>query len=469
MKRVLSVQTTEYLEKTVKVAGWVHSVRSHGKIFFIDLRDRSGVLQLVFTQKDEGLYKTARKLRPEWVIEVVGEIAKRPKGMINPKIKTGKIELYPQKLEILSKAKTLPFAIDTPGYEISEEKRLKYRYLDLRRERLRKNLEVRQQVIQSIRDFLQKRGFIEVETPMLTKSTPEGARDFLVPSRIYPGKFYALPQSPQQYKQLLMVAGLEKYFQIARCIRDEDPRADRQPEFTQLDLEMSFPTQEDILDLTEKLYISIVKTIFPEKKIQKIPFPRIPYKKAIEKYKSDKPDLRKNKESKTELAFAFIVDFPMFEWKESEKRWDAMHHPFTRPQAEDIEKIKKEPQKILAFQYDFVLNGLEIGGGSLRTFKPEILEAVFEVLGHTKKEARKKFAHLFEAFEYGVPPHGGIAPGLDRFLAIVLNEPNIREVIAFPKTGDSRDLMMDIPASVAKEQLEELNIKTVKTKKKKKK
>lgn len=469
MKRILSNQTTEYLEKTVRVAGWVNSVRSHGKIFFIDLRDRNGILQVVFTQKDEALYKVAKELRPEWVIEVVGEIAKRPKGMINPKIETGKIELHPQKLEILSKAKTLPFAIDTPGYEISEEKRLKYRYLDLRRKRLRKNLEVRQQVIQSIRDFLQKREFVEVETPMLTKSTPEGARDFLVPSRIYPGKFYALPQSPQQYKQLLMVAGLEKYFQIARCIRDEDPRADRQPEFTQLDLEMSFPTQKEILDLTEKLYISIVKTIFPKKKIQKIPFPRIPYKKAIKKYNSDKPDLRKNKESKTELAFAFIVDFPMFEWKESEKRWGAMHHPFTRPQTQDVNKIKKEPQKTLAFQYDFVLNGFEIGGGSLRTSKPEILEAVFEVLGHTKKEARKNFSHLFEAFEYGVPPHGGIAPGLDRFLAIVLNEPNIREVIAFPKTGDSRDLMMNIPSSVPKKQLEELNIKTVKPKKKKKK
>jgi len=294
---------------------------------------------------------------------------------------------------------------------------------------------------------------------MLTKSTPEGARDFLVPSRMYPGKFYALPQSPQQYKQLLMVAGLEKYFQIARCIRDEDPRADRQLEFTQLDLEMSFVTKNEILELTENLYVSLVKKLFPEKKIQKIPFPRITYKKAMEKYKSDKPDLRKNKESKEELAFAFIVDFPMFEWKETEKRWDAMHHPFTRPQTEDVKKIKKEPQNILAFQYDFVLNGYEIGGGSLRTFKPEVLETVFEVLGHTKKEARKKFSHLFEAFEYGVPPHGGIAPGLDRFLAIVLNEPNIREVIAFPKTGDSRDLMMDIPAPVAKEQLKELHIK----------
>ncbi|KPJ71445.1 hypothetical protein AMJ50_02050, partial [Parcubacteria bacterium DG_74_3] len=437
----------------------VHSVRAHGKIFFIDLRDKSGLLQIVFSEKDEATYKIAQRLKPEWVIEVIGEIGKRPKGMINPKIETGQIELRPQSLEILSKAKTLPFAIDTPGYEISEAKRLKYRYLDLRRERMRKNLMARQKVIQFMRDFLQERGFIEVETPMLTKSTPEGARDFLVPSRMYPGKFYALPQSPQQYKQLLMVAGLEKYFQIARCIRDEDPRADRQLEFTQLDLEMSFVTKNEILELTENLYVSLVKKLFPEKKIQKIPFPRITYKKAMEKYKSDKPDLRKNKESKEELAFAFIVDFPMFEWKETEKRWDAMHHPFTRPQTEDVKKIKKEPQNILAFQYDFVLNGYEIGGGSLRIFKPEVLETVFEVLGHTKKEARKKFSHLFEAFEYGVPPHGGIAPGLDRFLAIVLNEPNIREVIAFPKTGDSRDLMMDIPAPVAKEQLKELHIK----------
>jgi aspartyl-tRNA synthetase len=278
------------------------------------------------------------------------------------------------------------------------------------------------------------------------------------------GKFYALPQSPQQYKQLLMVAGLEKYFQIAKCFRDEDPRADRQPEFTQLDIEMSFVEEDDILNLIENLYISLVKKLFPEKRIQKIPFPRINYKEAMEKYKSDKPDLRQNPKDQNELAFAFIVDFPMFEWKKEEKRWDAKHHPFTRPKTENIKEMKKNPEKILAWQYDFVLNGYEIGGGSLRTFKPEILEAVFEVMGHKKSEIRKKFGHLLEAFEYGVPPHGGIACGIERFLAILLNEPSIREVIAFPKTGDNRDLMMGVPAEVRPEQLKELGIKISKQK-----
>jgi aspartyl-tRNA synthetase len=410
------------------------------------------------------LAKLAKELRPEWVIEVEGKVNKRPKGMENPKLETGGVELVVEKLKVLSEAKTLPFAIDTSGYEINEEKRLKYRYLDLRRQRLRKNLEVRQKVIQFMREFLTKEGFLEVETPNLTKSTPEGARDFLVPSRLEKGKFYALPQSPQQYKQLLMVAGLEKYFQVAKCFRDEDPRADRQPEFTQLDIEMSFVEEDDILNLVERLYISLVKKLFPEKRIQKIPFPRINYKEAMEKYKSDKPDLRQNPKDQNELAFAFIVDFPMFEWKKEEKRWDAKHHPFTRPKTENIKEMKKNPEKILAWQYDFVLNGYEIGGGSLRTFKPEILEAVFEVMGHKKSEIRKKFGHLLEAFEYGVPPHGGIACGIERFLAILLNEPSIREVIAFPKTGDNRDLMMGVPAEVRPEQLKELGIKISKQK-----
>jgi aspartyl-tRNA synthetase len=384
--------------------------------------------------------------------------------MENPKLETGGVELVVENLKVLSEAKTLPFAIDTSGYEIKEEKRLKYRYLDLRRRRLRKNLEIRQKVIQFMREFLTKEGFLEIETPILTKSTPEGARDFLVPSRLEKGKFYALPQSPQQYKQLLMVAGIEKYFQIARCFRDEDPRADRQPEFTQLDIEMSFVEQDDILNLVERLYVSLVKKLFPEKRIQKIPFPRITYKEAMEKYKSDKPDLRQNPKDQNELAFAFIVDFPMFEWKKEEKRWDAKHHPFTRPKTDNIKEMKKNPEKILAYQYDFVLNGYEIGGGSLRTFKPEILEAVLEVMGHKKKEIRKKFGHLLEAFEYGVPPHGGIACGIERFLAILLNEPSIREVIAFPKTGDNRDLMMGVPAEVRPEQLKELGIKISKQK-----
>lgn len=475
--RILNIETTKYIGEKVKVAGWVQTVRSHGKIIFIDLRDRSGLLQAVINPAEDSpprklqsaenssLYESGKELRPEWVIEIEGVINKRPKGMENPKIETGGVELTVKNLKVLSKAKTLPFAVDTSGYEISEEKRLKYRCLDLRRPRLRKNLEVRQKVIQFMREFLIKEGFVEVETPILTKSTPEGARDFLVPSRLEKGKFYALPQSPQQYKQLLMVSGLERYFQIARCFRDEDPRADRQPEFTQLDIEMSFVEQNEILNLVEGLYVSSIKKLFTEKKITKIPFPRISYEEAMEKYKSDKPDLRHGKNNPDELAFCFVVDFPMFEWKKEEKRWGAVHHPFTRPKSENIKEIKRNPDKILAWQYDFVLNGVEIGGGSLRIFKPEILEAVFEVMGHKKSEIKKKFGHLLEAFEYGVPPHGGIACGLERFLAILLQEPSIREVIALPKTGDNRDLMMGVPAEVSQEQLKELGIKIIRPKK----
>jgi len=299
---------------------------------------------------------------------------------------------------------------------------------------------------------------------MLTKSTPEGARDFLVPSRLQPGKFYALPQSPQQYKQILQVAGIEKYFQIAKCLRDEDPRADRQAEHTQLDIEMSFVSQEDILDLTERLYTALVKKLFPKKRMTKTPFPRISYKEAMKKYKTDKPDLRKNKKDSDELAFAFIVDFPMFEWHKQEKKWGAVHHPFTLPQTNDISEIKKNPEKILAFQHDFVLNGSEIAGGSLRTIDLDILTAVFEVLGHKKQDLKKNFKNYFEAFNYGVPPHGGIAPGIDRFLAVILGEPSIREVIAFPKTGDNRDLMMDVPSKVTDKQLKELHLKITKKK-----
>ena len=467
MKRTLSSETIKCIGKKVKVCGWVQAVRSHGKIIFIDLRDNEGLLQLVFLTKNEEIYKVAQELRPEWVLLVEGKIQERPKNMLNLKIKTGGIELQVEKLEVFSKAETLPFPIDTPGYEISEEKRLKYRYLDIRRKRLRRNLEMRQKVIQHMRAFLQKRGFLEIETPILTKSTPEGARDFLVPSRLQAGKFYALPQSPQQYKQLLIMAGIEKYFQIARCFRDEDVRGDRQAEFTQLDMEMSFVSQEDIINLIEELYISIVKELFPEKKITQVPFPVLTHKEAMEKYKSDKPDLRKNKKDKDELAFAFIIDFPMFEWKEKEKRWNAEHHPFTRPQEEDLEKIKQNPEKVLGYQHDFVLNGYEIGGGSLRSYRAEILETVFEVMGHKKEEIWKNFGHLLEAFKYGVPPHGGIAPGIDRFLAIALGEPNIREVIAFPKTGEGRGLMMDTPAEVEEEQLKDLHIKKIEKKVKK--
>jgi len=461
MHRTLSIETPNLVGEKVKLSGWVNSRRDHGKIIFIDLRDRSGITQIVFTPKLKEVYQKADELRSEWVISVTGIVQKRPKGMENQKIPTGIIEIQAESLEILSKAETLPIPIDSDGYEINEEKRLKYRYLDLRRKRLRKNLIIRHNVVHFMREFLKKEGFVEIETPLLTKSTPEGARDFLVPARLQTGKFYALPQSPQQYKQFLMLAGFEKYFQIARALRDEDPRGDRQAEHTQLDLEISFASQEEILDLTERLYMSLVKKIFPEKKITKIPFIRMTYKEAMEKYKSDKPDLRENKKDSNELAFAFITDFPMFEWKEGDERWGAMHHPFTMPQTENIEKIRKEPENILAFQYDFVLNGYEIGGGSLRTTNLEILEVVFEILGHKKEEIKKQFAHYFEAFVYGVPPHGGIASGIDRFLAVVLGEPSIREVIAFPKTGDNRDLMMGVPSKVDSKQLRELNIKVI--------
>ncbi len=465
MKRTLNAEVPKSLNENVTVSGWAETVRSHGKIIFIDLRDASGILQLVFTPKNESAYKEAQRVKPEWVLSVEGKVQARPKEMVNSKIETGGVELSAEKIEVLSEAKTLPFEISLPKEGMNEETRLKYRYLDLRREKMQKNMIFRQKVTSFMRSYLEDKGFVEIETPILTKSTPEGARDFLVPSRLYAEKFYALPQSPQQYKQLLMVAGFEKYFQIARCFRDEDPRADRQPEFTQLDIEMSFCSQEEIMGLIEDLYTKLVKKIFPAKKIMQEPFPVITYKEAMEKYNSDKPDLRQDKNDPDELAFGFVVDFPMFEWKEKEKRWDAVHHPFTRPQTDDIEQIKKDPGKVLAFQYDFVLNGYEIGGGSLRTYKPEMLEAVFSVMGHTKEDLKEKFGHLFEAFEYGVPPHGGIAPGIDRFMSIILNEPNIREVIAFPKTGDNRDLMMEAPSKVGEDQLKELNIKTLKAKK----
>ena len=469
MKRTLTNETPNLIGQKVMLAGWVQTRRDHGKITFIDLRDRSGIVQTVFTPHQnklgagqapqvEGAHEMVQRVRPEWVVEIEGAVQERPKGLKNSDLQTGEIEISVEKITILSEAKTLPLPIDTDGREIGEETRLTYRYLDLRRERLKRNLTMRHRGIQFIRNFLIDEGFTEIETPILTKSTPEGARDYLVPSRLYPGKFYALPQSPQQYKQLLQVAGIERYFQIARCFRDEDPRADRQPEFTQLDVEMSFVEQEEILDLIERLYTKLVQSLFPEKHIRETPFLRITYKEAMEKWGTDKPDLRENPDDPNELAFVFIVDFPLFEWKETEKRWDATHHPFTRPQTSNVDDIKKDPAKTLAFQYDLALNGYEIAGGSLRIYRPEILESIFEIMGNKKEDIRVQFKHLLEAFEYGVPPHGGIASGLDRLFAILLSEPSIREVIAFPKTGDGRDLMMDAPSEIDEKQLKELHL-----------
>ncbi len=466
MKRAYIKDAIQDLGKEIKVSGWVNSIRSHGKIIFIDLRDKSGILQLVFTPENKNIYSSAQEARPEWVIEATGVIVERPRQMWNPKIETGKIELQVKDLKILSEAKTLPFSIDGDGYEIGEEIRMKYRYLDLRRARLQKNLSVRQKIIQHIREFLIKEGFIEVETPIITKSTPEGARDFIVPSRLQPGSFYALPQSPQQYKQLLQVAGIEKYFQIARCFRDEDPRGDRQPEFTQLDIEMSFVEREDVMELNERLLIDIVKRLFPEKRIQEIPFPRISYQEAMSKYSIDRPDIRKDKNNPDLLAFCWIIDFPFFE-KAKEGGWTFTHNPFSAPKPAFMEDLlaKRNIEKIITTQYDIVLNGFEIGGGSIRNHKPEALESVFEIMGFEKERIKKNFGHMLEALSYGAPPHGGIAWGFERLVAILQKEPNIREVIAFPKTGDNRDLMMGSPSEVAKEQLDELKLQIVKKQK----
>lgn len=460
MGRTLALAATKKIGEKVRLGGWVATRRDHGKLVFVDLRDRSGIIQVVGDKK-------LADLRSEDVVEITGLVKNRPEKMINSKLPTGKVEVEAEEIRILAKAHELPFPVDSEGLDINEEIRLKYRYLDLRRPRMTRNLKTRHQVIKFIRDWLDKKGFTEVETPIITKATPEGARDFIVPSRLQLGKFYALPQSPQQYKQLLMVAGLEKYYQIARCFRDEDPRADRAyGEFTQLDLEMSFTSQAEILGLIEELYIRMVETIFPQKKFTFKPFPRLDYDNLIKKYGSDKPDLRKNKNDPDELAFCFVINFPLFEWKKTENRWDAMHHPFTAPRIEDIPDLLKGKNlgQLKSYQHDFVLNGYEIGGGSIRIADPKLQEKIFEVMGHTKEQIRQKFGHLLEAFRYGVPPHGGIAPGIDRFLMVILNEISLREVIAFPMDSGGHTSVMDAPSEVDPEQLKELGIQTSKKK-----
>jgi len=477
MNRTLNIDTPKYLGKSVKVCGWVNSIRSHRKILFVDLRDRSGILQLVFVPKNEASYKLAQKIKGEWVIEVLGKVLKRPANMINSKIETGEVELGVENLMILSEAKTLPFEIDQDTLKVKEETRLKYRYLDLRTERMKNNMRLRNKVTLFIRNYLNKEGFIEIQTPILSKSTPEGARDYLVPSRLHPGKFFALPQSPQQYKQLLMVAGLEKYFQIAPCFRDEDARAGRAAgEFYQLDLEMSFVDQNDILTLTEKLFTAMVKEIFPEKHLTQESWPRLKYDEVLEKYNTDKPDLRQNKNNPNELAFAWIIDFPLFFLQTQEDyfhgsgsaKFAPSHHMFTAPKNEDIPLLDSNPLKVKSYQHDLILNGYEVGGGSIRIHNPKIQSKIFDLIGFTEKQ-KKQFAHLLEAFQYGTPPHGGVAPGLDRLLMVLTNQPSLREIIAFPLTGDARDPMMDTPSEVTEKQLKELHIKKVKPQQEKRK
>jgi aspartyl-tRNA synthetase len=461
LKRVLSSEISKLVGEEVKIIGWVNIRRDHGKLIFLDIRDKDGIIQVVVNPRvSEGAYKAAEAVRSEFVLEITGRVNKRPGNAINKDIISGTVELEATEVKIISKAETPPIDITTSGEEIGEDLRLKYRYLDIRRTRMQRNIRERHRIIKVIRDFLDKEGFIEVETPILTKSTPEGARDYVVPSRVEKGKFYALPQAPQQYKQLLMVAGLEKYFQIARCFRDEDTRADRQPEFTQLDLEMSFVEREDVMDLNEKLLVHIVRTLFPNKKIQGIPFPRLSHKEVMGKYGTDRPDLRTDKNDPDLLAFCWITDFPFFE-KTEEGRWTFTHNPFSSPRPDYMNDLmaKKNIPNIITNQYDIVINGFEIGGGSIRNHQAEALKKVFEIMGYSEEQITANFGHMLKAFSYGTPPHGGIAWGLDRLVTVLLNESSIREVIAFAKTGEGRDLMMDSPSEITEKQLRELGIK----------
>ncbi len=467
-ERVLATETSAKIGQTVLLKGWINARRNMGKIVFLDFRDRGGIVQLVGvpSELDEASLENLKNARPEWVIEVEGLVQERGEKQKNPDMPTGNVEILIKKLVVLNTAETPPFEIDKDTKGINEELRLKYRYLDLRSERMQKNIRLRDKVISFMRFYLHEKDFVEIETPIVSKPTIDsGAREFLVPSRVHAGEFYALPQSPQQFKQLSMVAGFERYFQVARCFRDEDQRGDRQPEFTQLDLEMSFVEREDILQIIEDMLIKLVQTVTPEKRIQQIPFPRLSYKEAMEKYGSDKPDLREDKNDPNLLAFVWVIDFPFFE-KTDDGSWTFTHNPFSAPKPEHMPWLMEKSNigEILTSQYDIVLNGYEAGGGSIRNHKPEALRSVLEIIGLSEENIQKQFGHMLEAFTFGAPPHGGIAPGIDRLVMLLANEPNIREVIAFPKTGDARDLMMGAPSVVSSKALSETHITLTSTK-----
>lgn len=463
MKKLSIEETPLKIGQEVELYGWVDTKRDHKKVVFIDLRDRSGLVQVVGNE-------SLKELSTEDVIYLKGLIKERPERLVNPKLKTGTIEIEAIEFKILGKAEPSPIPVNTDGYEIDEEKRLRYRYLDMRRPRMANNIMMRSKASSFIRNYLEKDGFIEVETPILAKRTAEGARDFLVPSRMQPGNFYALPQSPQQYKQLLMTAGIERYFQLARCFRDEDPRSDRAyGEFTQLDLEMSFVEREDVMSTIESLVIGLVNSLHG--KMKQTPFPVVSYKDAMEKYGADRFDLRTDEEKANNvLAFAWVVDFPFFkrvdkgdvaEERDGKSGWTFTHNPFSRPIEEHTEwHLKGEHvEEIITAQYDLVCNGYEVGGGSIRAHSPELLKATYKIMGYSNEEIQENIGHMLEAFSYGTPPHGGIALGLDRLLMCIAGEQSLREVMPFPATSGGKIAIMDAPSPATEEQLIELGIK----------
>jgi aspartyl-tRNA synthetase len=460
--RTLIKDTLSHIDEDVTLEGWVDTKRDHGKLTFIDLRDRTGKIQCVGFQK-------MGELTVESVVRLVGKVKKRPERMVNPNIETGTVEVDVQEYEVLNKASELPVQVDTDGLEIGEEVRLRYRYLDLRRARMQKILRLRSEYFNALRQSLLQKDFVEIETPVLTKSTMEGARDFLVPSRFQPGKFYALPQSPQQYKQLLMTAGFERYFQFPHCFRDEDLRADRGFEFVQLDLEMSFVTREDVMRTTETVVKDAVRAVGGILKDEE--FPVISYDDAMKKYGADKFDLRTDEEKERGvLAFAWVVNFPFFkkvdkkdaaETRDSRSGWTFTHNPFSMPVPEHEEWLLegKNIDQIRTTQYDLVCNGYEAGGGSIRAHTPELLRATYKIMGYSEDEIQASVGHMLEAFSYGTPPHGGIALGLDRHIMVLAGEESLKETIAFPMTSTGRTAVMDAPAPVSTEQLEEVGLK----------
>lgn len=450
----------EHADQEVTLCGWVDARRDHGKLIFIDIRDRYGKTQVVFVPAvSKEAHAIAEKLGSEFVVKITGKVVARPDKLVNADLPTGAVELCAESLEILNESKTPVFEIDD-DVDVGEEHRLTYRYLDLRRSKVLKALELRHKLCSAIHAFLDQEDFFEIETPVLTKSTPEGARDFLVPARLNPGSFYALPQSPQLFKQLLMVSGLDKYYQIVKCFRDEDLRADRQPEFTQLDMEMSFVDEEDVFDVTERMF----KIIFKEVKGIDLPtpFPRMTHAEAKAKYDSDKPDTRKDPNDPNEFAFLWVTDFPMFFYDDKEQRWVSEHHPFTSPSQEDEAKLDDEDKSnIRSRSYDLVLNGNEVGSGSVRIHKKELQQKIFDIIGLDQAEAEKRFGFLLRAFEYGAPPHAGVAYGIDRLVAILSGLDSIRDTIAFPKTQKGTCMIADAPSDVDKGQLKDLGLRSV--------